>query len=116
MQARRPARVPIPLAVTYRTAGAFLVSYSINLSKGGIFIETTEPLEVATPLELKLEVPGMGNLKLHGVVAWVRAAPSGELRPGMGVRFESLAARYGEIIDDMVGRVVGLTVLAGQTS
>lgn len=111
MHDRRHARVPITLAVGYRTAGAFLVSYSINLSKGGIFIETTEPLEIGTPLELKLEVPGLGNLKLHGVVAWVRKAPLGELPPGMGVRFESLDGRYGEIIDDMVRRFAGLTLL-----
>ena len=41
MADRRQPRLPISLEVAYRTAGAFLVSYSINLSKGGIFLETS---------------------------------------------------------------------------
>ena len=43
---RRQPRLPIQLKVAYRTTGAFLVAYSVNLSKGGIFLETPTPLEV----------------------------------------------------------------------
>jgi uncharacterized protein (TIGR02266 family) len=108
---RRQPRLPISLEVAYRTAGAFLVSYSVNLSKGGIFIETSQPLEPGEHVTLKFEVPGAGGLEVDGVVAWVRTGDPSGLPDGMGVQFDALDARYGEVIDDMVRGFVGLTVL-----
>src|SRR5687768_7700010 len=99
---RRNLRVPIALEVSYRTAGAFLVSYSVNLSKGGIFIETATPLPVGERVSLKFEVPGAGVLDVDGVVAWVRTANQDGMPDGMGVQFEALDGRYGAVIDEMV--------------
>ena len=99
------------MEVEYRTAGAFLVSYSVNLSKGGIFIETSSPLPVGSQLELAFEVPGAGALQANGVVAWVRQGAQDGLPDGMGIQFENLDERYGGIIDGLVRNFVGLTVL-----
>lgn len=111
MADRRQPRLPISLEVAYRTAGAFLVSYSVNLSKGGIFIETAEPLPPGETMTLKFDVPGVGPLEVEGVVAWVRTGDEGGLPDGMGIQFETLDARYGDVIDEMVRSFVGLTVL-----
>ena len=91
-----PTRVPIPLEVEYRTAGAFLVSYSVNLSKGGIFIETNTPLEPGSTSARSFDVPGAGTLEVEGVVAWVRTGSPDGLPDGMGIQFERLDERYGE--------------------
>jgi type IV pilus assembly protein PilZ len=108
---RRQPRLPISLKVAYRTTGAFLVSYSINLSKGGIFIETSAPLEVGEHVTLKFEVPGAGELEVDGQVAWVRQGSPDGLPDGMGVQFETLDQRYGQRIDGMVRTFMGLSVL-----
>ncbi len=111
MADRRQPRLPISLEVAYRTAGAFLVSYSINLSKGGIFLETSQPLAVGEHVSLRFDVPGVGPLEVNGVVAWVRTGSHDGLPDGMGIQFDELDARYGEVIDEMVRGFVGLTVL-----
>jgi len=104
-------RLPISLEVAYRTAGAFLVSYSVNLSKGGIFLETAQPLEPGERVTLRFEVPEVGPLEVEGVVAWLRTGSMDGLPDGMGIQFEQLDARYGDVIDEMVRGFVGLTVL-----
>ena len=111
MSDRRQPRLPISLEVAYRTAGAFLVSYSINLSKGGIFIETTDPLEPGEHVTLRFAVPGAGELEVVGIVAWVRTGNVDGLPDGMGVQFDTLDAHYGDVIDEMVRNFVGVTVL-----
>ena len=108
---RRDARLPISLKVEYRTAGAFLVAYSVNLSKGGIFLETSTPLDVGEKVSLSFEVPGSGELVVEGVVTWIRRGSQDGLPDGMGVQFERLDEKHGEQIDSMVGSFVGLHVL-----
>jgi uncharacterized protein (TIGR02266 family) len=108
---RRQPRLPIKVEVEYRTAGAFLVSYSVNLSKGGIFIETSSPLPVGSQLSLQFEVPGAGALEVSGLVAWVRQGSLDGLPDGMGVQFDNLDERYGSLIDGLVRDFIGLTVL-----
>lgn len=111
MADRRQPRLPISLEVAYRTAGAFLVSYSINLSKGGIFLETSQPLEIGEHVTLRFDVPGVGPLEVAGAVAWVRTGTLDGLPDGMGIQFDQLDQQYGDIIDEMVRGFVGLTVL-----
>ena len=109
---RRQPRVPISLKVAYRTSGAFLVAYSVNLSKGGIFLETESPLDVGETVSLSFDVPGAGTLDVTGVVAWVRRGSPDGLPDGMGVQFEQhLDQQYGSQIDGMVRNFTGLTVL-----
>jgi uncharacterized protein (TIGR02266 family) len=111
---RSEPRFPISLEVSYRTASAFLVSYSVNLSKGGIFIETDTPLPHGEKLSLHFEVPTVGTLAVEGIVAWsrtVKEAGEQNMPPGIGIRFDALDVQYGEKIDALVRDFVGLTVL-----
>lgn len=108
---RKHSRLPISLRVEYRSAGTFLVAYSVNLSKGGLFLETTTPLPVGNEVKLELEIPGMGPITVEGTVAWVREAKGDGLPCGMGVQFAALDQKYGHAIDDLVKNFVGLTVL-----
>jgi len=108
---RKDSRLPAKLEVAYRTQGAFLVSYSVNLSKGGIFLESTTPLPIGTEVTLRMDVPQAGAFDLIGQVAWVRDASPDGLPAGMGIQLHGLDERYGELIDRMVQDFMGLTVL-----
>jgi uncharacterized protein (TIGR02266 family) len=71
-----------------------LTNYSVNLSTGGIFIETLEPIDIETPLTLEFSLPGNPHkICCHGRVAWVNTADqlsSQALPPGIGVQFLDL--------------------------
>ena len=108
---RRDTRLPAKLAVTYRTQGALLVSYSVNLSRGGIFVESETSLPVGTEVVLQLDVPSIGPIDLKGVVAWIREGSPDGLPDGMGLQLHELDERYGAAIDKMVQDFEGLTVL-----
>jgi uncharacterized protein (TIGR02266 family) len=104
-------RIPLSLQVEYRTAGAFLVAYTSNLSKGGLFIETDSPLAVGTELSLSFAIPSAGPIQVRAVVAWIRPAPADGKPAGMGVEFEHLDARHGEIIDGIAADFQGLSIM-----
>jgi uncharacterized protein (TIGR02266 family) len=108
---RRDERIALALEVEFRNAGAFLVAYSANLSKGGMFVEMEEPLPVGTEIAMRFAVPGEPAIDVIGVVTWVQAWKT-ELQPrGMGVRFDHLEARHGEAVDRIVSGFRGLRVL-----
>ena len=104
-------RIPLFLEVEYRTAGAFLVSYTSNLSKGGLFIDTDRPLTVGTELLLRFTIPESGRIEVRGMVAWIRPQSTDGKPTGMGVEFEQLDTRHGEIIDAIVGGFKGLSIM-----
>lgn len=101
---RRHIRASVELAVEYRTAGGFLVSYSTDLSYGGVFLETPSPLEQGTSVTLRMHVPGLGEpLETEATVAWVRNKATAEgSAPGMGLEFAALEVAFGEAIDRLV--------------
>ncbi|MFH0900206.1 MAG: TIGR02266 family protein [Pseudomonadota bacterium] len=114
---RQHERLSIVLVVEYRTAGAFLVAYSVNLSSGGMFIETEHPHPVATPLAVRIAVPGQDVVEVEGMVVWIREQASENKPQGMGVRFgQPLDVRFGELIDKMAVAFRGLrTVVVGKS-
>lgn len=116
MSDRKFDRVPLGLEVEFRTAGAFLVAYSVNLSKGGMFVETENPLPMSSEVTLRFSIPNAGTLEVRGVVAWVQAWKTADKPQGMGIRFEQLDARHGEMIDRIVAGFRGLRVIVLATN
>ena len=110
---REHDRIPYTVEVRYRTASSFLFAYSVNLSKGGLFIETTELLPLGSKLTLKLTIPGTGTYDVEGHVSWVReqASPEGDAPVGMGLEFDGVDDMLGTVIDELVTGFEGLTVL-----
>ena len=112
MNDRKSERHALALDVEYRTAGSFLVAYTANLSRGGMFIESAHPQPVGSSIGLKLSIPGSDIIELEGVVAWVRHQPEGNEPAGMGVSFaEPLDQRHGSMIDMLASKVQGLRVV-----
>src|SRR6185369_5689667 len=65
-----------------------------NVSMRGMFVRTSEPLPVGTPLILELVKPGLKKaIKVAGRVAntvTLQEATSRKCTPGMGIRFDPL--------------------------
>lgn len=62
----------------------FVANYTADVSDGGLFIRTSQPLDVGTEFSVVCRVPGVPDAVLSRVrVAWIRS----DEPPGMGVRF-----------------------------
>ncbi len=89
---RRDAeRAPIELRVEYRRLNMFFADYTRNISKGGTFIRTDNPLPNGTEFVFSLVVPTLEEpLTLIGKVVWeVKEVDATEANPaGMGIEFQ----------------------------
>jgi type IV pilus assembly protein PilZ len=87
---RNAGRQAIELSVEYKRLNTFFADYTRNISKGGTFIRTERPLDVATEFVFALTIRGLDEpLRLRGRVKWIvkpsDATPSSPA--GMGIEF-----------------------------
>jgi len=95
---RLTPRIHVPVYVA-TFSGAFRLGMLINLSTQGIFVQTTEPKEVGTQMELRFTLPDSQEpIRLSAEVMWVnyplthqasQLAQTGlpvHDNPGMGLR------------------------------
>jgi len=108
---RKNDRVPYSVEVEFRTASSFLVAYSVNVSRGGLFLETEHEVPIGTQVTLELAIPSAGKVQLNGTIAWRRGRESVDGPPGIGVEFLDLGPDMGAVIDGLVGSFQGITVL-----
>src|SRR5215208_1638759 len=99
MSDREHERIPYSVQVEFRTASSFLVAYSVNLSRGGLFLETDAEVPAGSEIGLSFAVPGAGPIALTGVVAWRRGRENVEGPPGLGIEFHDTGAMLGSTID-----------------
>ena len=89
---RRP-RVPVQVPVYFDGSEPLLVGYTRDLSPSGIFVQTTEDIDVGMRCALAFPLPGQ-NSKVHVVGRVVRTVlpelrEDREMRiPGLGIEFE----------------------------
>jgi hypothetical protein len=85
---RREARVPVSIAVWSHTAPGSDPGRgtSLNVSVKGMLLETTEPLDVGSKLDLTFTLPGGGAVRAVGQVVREESAPDGS-PPRLGVEF-----------------------------
>jgi type IV pilus assembly protein PilZ len=89
VEQRRSPRVRHSLPVVYRTISGFLTDWTTNISRGGLFLRTEEPLPVGTRVKLLLSLPDMpAPFELMAQVVRVHepGRGNGEER-GMGLEF-----------------------------
>ncbi|MBL4634384.1 MAG: PilZ domain-containing protein [Kofleriaceae bacterium] len=105
---RRTPRITYQVPVGVYDVGreqALSVS-SINVSQGGMFVDTTESLAIGTELICNLPV-GIGNdaLQVRGRVAWLREQRNSDAhRPvGMGIEFVDLSDEESGQLSEIVG-------------
>jgi uncharacterized protein (TIGR02266 family) len=78
------------LSLTYRDAEAFKRAYEDELSKGGLFIKTKNPLKKGEKLFLNLQLPNLtDSIQIKSEVEWTRIQSKDPPRhpPGMRIKF-----------------------------
>ena len=87
----------------FKSVEQFIGEYVVNLSRGGVFIRSDDPLPVGTRVNLKFTVIFEDLELIEGVGEVVRVvAPGGNETPGMGVVFVELS----QVSKDLVERIL----------
>ena len=112
---REHARLPIELEVRYGRLNSFFADYTRNISKGGTFIDTKNPLPAGTRFLFKLLVPGRGErFELAGEVV---RAESGAPATGMAIRFtwsdQEARTTFEQAVEQLMSDSLGSLVTAG---
>lgn len=105
---RKDPRAPITMKISYQSCEVFKTDYVRNLSKGGVFIQTTSPLPRGTLLKVVLPFADPPRvIEAEGVVAWVQgSSQSGGGMPGMGVQFVALDPDDRAFLDQVVAAML----------
>src|SRR2546430_1135060 len=103
-QSRRDMRTPITLKIKFKSSNLdqFIERYSVDVSRGGIFIRTKEPLQVGTNLKFEFQLQDTSSLIAgEGTVVWIREHDPNRtgVAPGMGVRFDRLQPSSMQVLE-----------------
>lgn len=98
---RAEPRVERSISLVYKDRDSFLRSYTGNLSSGGLFIKTENPLTPGDQVFIKLQLPGVSDpLNIKCEVVWNRTKQESrpDRPPGMGVRFMQASKRDHQVL------------------
>lgn len=110
---RTHARLAVNLLIDYQALDQFLYDYATNISLGGVFIRSANPLPVGTKLRVQFSLPGLDETVVTwGEVAHVIEERAKEGFRGMGIRFNDLDPRSKRVIDQLVA--TGAQTLPGR--
>jgi uncharacterized protein (TIGR02266 family) len=104
---RTASRSPVTLKIKFKstTLEQFIERYSVDISHGGIFIRTKDPLPVGTNLRFEFQLKDASPLITgDGTVVWTRdfdPTRSG-VAPGMGVRFDRLPSESQDVLEQIL--------------
>jgi len=94
---RSSPRVVLGIPVQYRFNNTIAAALTLNLSRGGIAIRTTSPLDANARVRVRFRMPGSKReVDAEGRVAW------SDRRVGMGIQFENVDPPNQLIIDNFV--------------
>ncbi len=106
---RRHPRAPIYVEVRYGEVAEDVTEHILNISRGGIFIETFSPGDTDTLLKLSFYLPDTGHtFEVTGKVAWSRMDATAEGPPGMGIEFVDITDHDADMLEDFVKSVLTL--------
>jgi uncharacterized protein (TIGR02266 family) len=106
---RRHTRVPAKVLIKYGNAEQFFTDYVQNISRGGIFVPTYNPLPQGTRLQISFSLPYWDRLiETEGLVVHsVRSDPEKGAEPsGMGIQFQALSEDNLELLDKYVNSLL----------
>ncbi len=94
---RSSPRVVLGIPIAYRFGNTIAAALTLNLSRGGISIRTTSPLENNAKVRIRFRLPGSKrDIDAEGRVAW------SDRRHGMGLQFEKVEPQDQAAIDEFV--------------
>jgi uncharacterized protein (TIGR02266 family) len=111
LHTRKEKRTPVTLKIKFKSAtlDQFIERYSVDVSHGGIFIRTKDPLAVGTQLRFEFQLQDSSPLiSGDGTVVWTREFDPSRVgvAPGMGVRFDRLAPESQPVLEQILQRKV----------
>ena len=93
---RENPRKPCLINANYRVQNRDFKSYILDISIGGVFIETNEKFTLGQKVELNFALPNQSKpYKLTGTISW------GSPR-GFGMKFDGVPAQQGQILRSFV--------------
>jgi uncharacterized protein (TIGR02266 family) len=98
---RSAARVRIDAEIGGHSRSQFFRGRAGDVSSGGIFVATTQPLAVGTQLTVSLVLSNGDQVVVDGAVAWVRGPNAGV--EGMGIRFTSMSPAVRTALERFIG-------------
>jgi len=94
---RSSPRVVVGLSVAYRVANTIAAALTRNISRGGLAVRTTSPLDAGVAVKARFRLPGaIRDIDTDAIVAW------SDRRAGMGLRFTRISEADQTAIDDFV--------------
>jgi uncharacterized protein (TIGR02266 family) len=94
---RGSPRVVLGIPIQYRFGNTIAAALTLNLSRGGIAIRTTSPLESGSAIKIRFRLPGSKrDIDGEGHVAW------SDRRVGMGVQFDKVDQACQTLVDNFV--------------
>ena len=94
---RGSPRVVLGIPIAYRFGNTIATALTLNLSRGGIAVRTTSPLEIGARARLRFRLPGgKRELDVEARVAWC------DRRSGMGLQFDRVEGPDQAAIDEFV--------------
>lgn len=103
---RQAPRLEHELLVAYKTVDGFITDWATNISRGGIFINTPNPLAVGTTVRLIISLPDAAfPFDLSGRVTRVNELNSPNQVPGMGIEFIGIDDEKRDRIQRLVDRL-----------
>src|SRR5216110_3806509 len=94
---RGSPRVVLGIPIQYRFGNTIAAALTLNLSRGGMAIRTTSPLDVDARARVRFRMPGAKkDIDAEGLVAW------SDRRVGMGIQFEIVDPANQGVIDQFV--------------
>jgi len=102
---REHARHEVNLEVSLASEHNFYNGFSENISEGGIFIATHDPLPMGEVVQLSFKLPSGHAVEVNGEVRWIRDAHvMGDASPGMGLKFNDLVEEDRIAIENFLQR------------
>ena len=98
----RDPRFSVTINVDFSTKDMFLASRVTNLSRGGLFIESRQPLPIQSEIDLTFTLPEFQiTISAKGRVAWNFDMKKGTQRliTGSGIRFTDIAPEHRMILE-----------------
>jgi len=85
---RRHPRIYSPIEVNFNFENEIFSEHTVSLSMGGLYVKTSNPLEVGSIFPLDFTLPDYDHtFNVTGKVIWKKTTEDKNGPPGMGIKF-----------------------------
>lgn len=111
---RTTRRVPCNTAMSVRNGAKVYRSRTLDISHGGIFLATEEPLEIGERIDMAFKIPGGDTtIRAVGKVCWIGKGGAEQVE-GVGVKFSRIEPSDLEQIVNYVNRIARVLYSASE--